>query len=271
MPENQEHDRIEQGWRDYLLAGELKGRYLISFQTMRNIFRYMPHDPRCLVCYAPFAGIGGAISRSLLKRRQSTMNPHLCDVCERHAREHQGGAEIELSMLFADIRGSTTIAESMSPAEFSQLINRFYQATTRVLVRHNAMIEKLIGDEVAGLFVPGLSGQEHARVAVNAAQEILSATGHGDGKEPWVPVGVGVHTGKAFVGAVRGAGGMSTISALGDAVNTAARLASEAGPGKIVVSEDTWAASGLDLPATSVRQLELKGRSEAIDARILGV
>lgn len=271
MSSQDKHDHTEENWRTYLLSGEIEGVYPFSFRTLRDIFRRMPRDPRCSICYSPFAGVGGAFSRVVLNRRPSTMNPQLCDVCETYARENQGGAEIELSMLFADIRGSTTIAESISPAEFSQLINRFYQAATRVLVRHNAMIEKLIGDEVAGLFVPGLSGQEHARVAVNAAQEILSATGHGDGREPWVPVGVGVHTGKAFVGAVRGAGGMSTISALGDAVNTAARLASEAGPGEIVVSEHTWAASGLDLPATPVRQLELKGRSEPIDARILGV
>lgn len=271
MPENHEQEQIEEMWRTYLMTGELKGRYPFSFRTMRNIFRHMPRDPRCAVCYSPFAGIGGAFSRVVMDRRPSTMNPQLCDVCETFAREHQGGAEIELSMLFADIRGSTTIAESISPAEFSQLINRFYQASTRVLVQFNALIEKLIGDEVGGLFVPGLSGRDHARVAVTAAQQILRATDHGEGKEPWVPVGIGVHTGTAFVGAVGSAGSMTTISALGDAVNTAARLASEAGPGEIVVSEDTWSASGLDLPATPARRLQLKGRSEGVDARILSI
>lgn len=271
MPENHTHDPIQEGWRDYLLTGEIEGSYPFSFSTLRTLFRHMPRDPRCSVCYSPFAGVGGAISRSLLNRRPSTMNPQLCDVCERYAKEHKGGAEVELSMLFADIRGSTTIAESISPAQFSQLISRFYQAATGVLVRHNALIEKLIGDEVAGIFVPGLSGQDHARVAVTAAQELLRATGHGEGKKPWVPVGVGVHTGKAFVGAVSGAGGMTTISALGDAVNTAARLASQARPGEIVVSEDSWAASNLDLPTSSPRQLQLKGRSEAVEARILSI
>lgn len=271
MSEQDKHKHTEDVWRTYLLTGEIEGVYPVSFQTLRRIFRRMPHDPRCSICYSPFAGIGGTFSRVVLNRQPSTMNPQMCDACENYARENQGGAEVELSMLFADIRGSTTIAERISPAEFSQLINRFYLATTHVLVEFNALIEKLIGDEVAGLFVPGLSGRDHARVVVMAAQEVLLATGHGEGKEPWVPVGVGVHTGRAFVGAVGSAGGMTTISALGDAVNTAARLASEAGPGEIVVSQDTWSASGLDLPSTPARRLQLKGRSEGIDARILSV
>src|SRR5258705_10070605 len=86
-----------------------------------------------------------------------------------------------------------------------------------------ALLEKLIGDEVAGFFVPGFAGADHARVAVEAGEEILRATGHGEAGGPWVPVGVGVHTGLAYVGAGGAGGGVPDITVLGDAVNTASR------------------------------------------------
>jgi adenylate cyclase len=118
--------------------------------------------------------------------------------------------------------------------------------------------------------VPGLAGADHARVAIDAAREILRVTGHGVGSKPWAPVGVGVHTGIAFVGAVGSSDSVSTISALGDAVNTAARLASEAGSGEALASDEAARAAGLDLSRLPSRRLQLKGRSEAIDVRVLG-
>lgn len=270
MPDHKRDKKtVDDVWRSYLLTGETDGAYPVNFQTVRRIFRMMPSDPRCLICYSPFGGAGGAVSRVLLNRRRSTLNPQMCDVCERYARENSGGAEIELSMLFADIRGSTKIAEKLAPAEFSRLINRFYQAATSVLVHSNAFIEKLIGDEVAGLFVPGLAGPEHARVAIEAARQILSATGHGAAGEPWAPLGVGVHTGTAYVGAVGHADGMTTISALGDAVNTTAHLASQAGPGEILVSEGAAMAAGIDYSRYEARRLQFKSRSKAVNARVI--
>lgn len=269
MPAEDEHNHTDEFWRSYLLTGEVEGAYPVKMETLRNFLRLLPSDPRCNLCKTPFAGVGGAFSRVLLNRRRSTLNPLLCDVCERFARDNRGGAEVEISMLFADIRGSTTIAERISAAEFSSLINRFYRATTDILVHANALIEKLIGDEVAGLFVPGIAGSDHARAAIDAAQEILRATGHGADTQPWAPLGVGVHTGIAYVGAVGTAEGMGTISALGDAVNTASRLASQAKTGEIVVSEDAAIASELDLTQFEAHRLQLKGRSEPIDVRII--
>jgi adenylate cyclase len=190
------------------------------------------------------------------------MNPHLCNVCENFANKYQGGAEIELSMMFADIRGSTSLAEKMSPTEFSRLIDRFYRVTTRVLYRANALVEKLIGDEVTGLFVPGFAGPNHADTAISAAKSILRETGHADPSGPWVPVGIGIHSGLAFVGSVSAEGGRADITALGDAVNTASRLASVANSGEIVVSDVSQTMAGLNIDGLESRNLELKGRSD---------
>ncbi len=175
-------------------------------------------------------------------------------------------------MLFVDARGSTTLAEQMSATEFSRLMNRFYTAATEVLIKTDAFIDKLVGDEVIGLYVPLFTGPNHARAAVQAAQELLRVTGHSDKKGPWLPVGVGVHTGIAFVGTVKGAEHtVSDITALGDNVNITARLASQAGAGEALISDAAYAAAGLNLGTLEQRQLELKGKSESVSIRVLRV
>jgi adenylate cyclase len=174
-------------------------------------------------------------------------------------------------MLFADVRGSTGMAENVSPIEFRHLMNRFFETTTGVLVNSGALIEKFIGDEVSAMYVPGFAGPEHPRRAVEAARKLLSATGHTKPGGPWIPVGVGVHSGIAFVGTVGSADGVNYITALGDAVNTAARLASQAGPGEIVVSESSMKAGGMALNDAEQRCLELKGRNEPVDVRVIRV
>ena len=162
------------------------------------------------------------------------------------------------------------MAERMSAAEFSAIMNRFYGAATDVLIKTDAFIDKLIGDEVMAVYLPIFAGREHARLAVQAAEGLLQATGHGDPDGPWIPVGVGVHTGMAFFGTVTGAEGtVSDFTALGDAVNTGARLASKAGPGEALISEAACAAAGVDLGHCEQRQLELKGKSESVTVRVL--
>jgi adenylate cyclase len=174
-------------------------------------------------------------------------------------------------MLFADVRGSTSLAEGVRASEFSQLINRFYETSTSILIRTDALIDKLAGDEVAAFYVPGIAGPRYAHRAVEAAQQMLRATGHTDPDGPWIPVGVGIHTGTAFLGSVGSKDGIVDITALGDAVNTAARLASQAGQGEIVVSEETIAVIGLDTTGLETRQLELKGKSSPMNVRVMRV
>lgn len=205
------------------------------------------------------------MARALFGLTPSKMNPQLCNICEHTAAVFRGGAEVEMSLLFVDVRGSTTIAENQSPAEFSRLIDRFYQATAKVLYKKNALLEKLIGDEVTAFFVPGIAGPGHARVAIEAGEEILRVTGHADPRGSWVPVGVGVHTGLAFVGAVGAADSAPDISVLGDTVNTAARIASQAAAGELLFSDAARSAAGIQTGGLAARHLSLKGRTEPVD------
>lgn len=258
------HDAVEQLWRTYLTTGEFEKE-----RRQRHLFRALPSAPRCKNCYAPFHGVGGVIVRTLYGKRPSNLNPQLCNVCEVFASKYQGGAEVDLALLFADVRGSTTLAEHMSPMEYSRLINRFYNAATEVMVDSDALIDKIIGDQVAAIYVPGIAGVSYASRAVDAARQILHVTGHDRPDGPWIPMGVGVHCGRAFVGSVGSEGGTSDITVLGDAPNTAARLASSARQGEILVSDAAFKDAGLHLDGLEQRELELKGKSEKVLVHVL--
>ena len=202
-------------------------------------------------------------------KRPADMNPHVCQACFSFLAKHHGGAEIEASFLFADIRGSTTLAEQMSAGAFRALLDRFYVTASSVVFANDGAIDKFVGDEVVAMFFPLTSGVEHARHAVEAATALLRATGHADADGPWVPLGAGVHTGIAWVGAV-GDDTHTEITALGDAVNTTARLASMAAAGEILVTTAAVRAAGL-APGTEHRSLSLKGKEALTEVDVLRV
>jgi adenylate cyclase len=252
----------EEEWYKMLTEGEPVPRRLYHLHGL------LPSDPRCKLCGSPFKGWGGFIMH-LMGRDQSRYNPRFCQKCEVY--EHPGGAEVVLTMLFADVRGSTTLAEQMNTRDFSRLINRFYTVATHVLIQSDALVDRLMGDEAIGLYIPGFAGPEHPRRAIEAAQELLRLTGHRDPDGPWLPVGIGIHTGRAFVGVVGGGESTADFTALGDNVNITARLASEAGPGEILVSEASYAAANLNREDLERRQMELKGKNEPIGVRVVRV
>jgi len=232
------------------------------------MLKVLPTDPRCKLCNAPFRGVGRLVA-GLLGRQPSAKNPRFCGYCERIARTYRGGAEVELTLLFTDVRGSTTLAEQMTASEFSRLMNRFYDVATHVLINSDAWIDKLVGDEVIGLYLPFLP--DHAARAVEAARELMRATGQGSHDGPWIPVGVGLHTGTAFVGTVGAADTVTDFTALGDAVNIASRLVAAAAAGEIVMSDAAYAAAGLTGQDLERRELVLKGRTEPVSVRVMRV
>jgi adenylate cyclase len=212
------------------------------------------------MCAAPFSGAGAPLMRAIGKKR-SDRNPSWCTSCFDFLATHGGGADIEATFLFADVRGSTTLAEHMTSAEFRGLMSRFYDAATAVVLEHDGVVDKFVGDELVAMFFPLFAGEGHSAAGVEAARKLLVATGHSGADGPWVPLGAGVHTGAAWVGAV-GTGARIEFTALGDAVNTTARLASAAGAGEILVTAGTAEAAGLD-SGLERSSLALKGKEEA--------
>jgi adenylate cyclase len=241
--------------------GEARG-HICWAPWMRRISRAIPSDPRCKLCDTPF-GAPGNVMR-FIGFGPSRLNRRICSGCIHALERRPGGAEIELSLMFADVRGSTGLAERMSAAEFSRLMARFYGAAADVVDRRNGIVDKFVGDQAMALFIPGFAGADHATDAIEAAHELLDATGHAEG-DPWIPVGAAVHTGLAFVGTV-GEGDAFDFTALGDPVNTAARMAASAGIGEILVSRKAAQAAGLETAGLESRTLELRGRAETVDA-----
>jgi adenylate cyclase len=219
--------------------------------------------------YLTTGGIGGFFSKKFLDVKPSALNSHMYDVCERFAERYPGGVELEISILFSDIRGSTPLAEKLGTREFSELIHRFYLTGTKPLYSNYAFIEKFVGDGLTAFFTPAFAGPNHALTAIKAGKEILQATGHGEGKTPWVPVGIGVNTGVAYVGSMKIEGGRTDITILGDVVNTTARLCSQVAPGELFVGESAMEMSGLSKDKCELRKLSLKGKQEVVEAWVV--
>ena len=233
-------------------------------KRLRRIMRVLPHDPRCKFCNTPFQGIGAIIARVLFGKQRSTLNPRYCNLCEIASSQFPGGAEVPMSILFIDVRGSTALSEKMRPTEFSQLINRFYKEATRIIIDEDGLVEKLAGDSVAAFWGAGFAGPDYVMRTVSVAQKLLHAM-----EMLKIPVGIGVHSGVAFFGAMGAAEGLTEISAIGDEVNLAARLASKAAPGEIIVSEQALSAAKIDNSNLEARSLELKGISEQVSVRVM--
>lgn len=202
--------------------------------------------------------------RAVFGKQRSALNPRFCNLCEVASQEFPGGAEVEMSMLFADVRGSTALSEQMSPTEFSRLINRFYTGTTKIIIDEDGLVEKLAGDSVAAFWGAGFAGPNYVARTIKVARKLLAEM-----ERQKIPVGIGVHCGVAYFGAMGTAEGLTEISAIGDEVNLAARLASKAAAGEIVVSEQALKAASMDGSNLEARSLELKGISEPVPVRVI--
>lgn len=247
-------------WRETLVEGRHPGP-----RILRRVMRHLPGMPRCKVCQNPFGGWGGRLCR-VVGFTPSRKNPQLCAVCCE--KLPIGGTEVETAILFADVRGSTALAERLGPIAYAETMNRFYRTATEVLIRHDATIDKLIGDEVMAFFVPGLSGPHFKDAALGAGQMLLRALGYGSADGPWLSVGIGIDSGIAFVGNV-GTAGYVDFTALGDPVNTAAHIQEAAAPGELLLSETVYATVADRYPNCPARDIALKGAARSLRVRSL--
>ncbi|HET8915821.1 MAG TPA: adenylate/guanylate cyclase domain-containing protein [Propionibacteriaceae bacterium] len=244
-----------------VLAGESSG--LVS---QRRAFRRIPSPPRCKLCAAPFGGLGGLIFRHA-GYRQSAGNPALCTRCITVLRKRQmTGVEIPVSLLFSDIRGSTAMGERMRPADFHAFLDRFYRLASDSIVAHDGIVDKVVGDEVIGLFFGGITGAHHPAAAVAAAIDLAQQAAHASSaRSDSIPAGTAVHTGEAFVGATGSGTTVDDFTALGDVVNITARLASAAVAGEVIVSVAAAQAAGMATDGLERRTVEIRGRTEPIE------
>lgn len=235
-----------------------------ELKKQHRLHRLLPRDPRCRLCMAPFSGLGGWIMARRGKA-PSSRNRHYCNACDGFLKAFPGGAEVEMSMLYVDIRNSVATAEAASPTYVSERLNRFLTTATQTITDHDGFIMAFYGDCVVAVWPPGFSGEDHAGKAVAAARALCAQFGGGD----QIPAGVGVHNGPVYIGTVEAAqGAFRDISIFGHAVNLTARLAGKAPAGRALVSE--YAAKQAGLTEGSPQSLDLKGVSAPQTALCVG-
>ena len=143
-----------------------------TLHKARRLWRHVPAAPRCKVCASPSHGIGGAVAR-LFWHGPMRDNPLLCKACFGKLAEHAGGAEIEISVVFADVRGSTALAERFSASEYRALIQAYYRSAAIAVDENGGIVDKFLGDGVMALFIPVITGENHAARAIKAGRAIL--------------------------------------------------------------------------------------------------
>ncbi|AKF81569.1 adenylate cyclase [Myxococcus fulvus] len=182
----------------------------------------------------------------------------------------------EVSCLFADIRGFTTISENESPQEVVSMLNAFFTAMADVVFRYEGNLDKFIGDCVMAVWGPPLSHPDDAARAVRAALEMQEAVDQinrnrvAAGKAP-IEVGIGINTGQAVVGYM-GSAERHEFTAIGDTVNTASRLCGMAKSGEVLASESTVRRSGAGFDVEELPAMQVKGKEKAVPTyRVHGV
>lgn len=243
----------EEGWRGALTEP--------GFAPQARLFRRLPSNPRCPVCKAPYGLPFGPIVH-LLGFGRSKRYPQLCNPCFNMMMHGRGGAEIPVTVLFADVRGSTGMAERSSASEFNTLLSRFYTLVTAAVREEGGIIDKFLGNGVMALFIPSFTEKRHAEHGLAAARRIL--------REAELPIGIGLNTGLAFTGFLGPTDEVAGFSAVGDAVNVAHRLGEAAGAGELIVGGDELPAGtppkSAPGDAWEQRELQVKGRDEPVRA-----
>ena len=177
--------------------------------------------------------------------------------------------ELEATILFSDIRGYSTLAERLSPGEVAEMVGAHLTAMTEVIIDHGGMVDQFIGDAVMAVFGAPDPVDDHAAraircaLAMQARQADLNRDADSEGRTH-VTMGIGINTGRVVAGTVGGAGRLE-YTVVGDAVNVAARLQSEAAAGEIVASDSTVAAAN-GVEADPIGPRQVKGREEPVEA-----
>ena len=172
---------------------------------------------------------------------------------------------VEVSVVFTDIRGFTTLSETTEVATLGALLNQHLTAMSELVMAYEGIVDKFIGDAVMAVFGAPVAIEDHARKAVDCAQAMIARQAELNARwttegHPAFGVGIGVNTGKAMAGAVGGAKLEYTV--VGDAVNVAQRLNSLAGPAEIVISAETANAAGLQ--TEDFESVSVKGREQPV-------
>ena len=205
----------------------------------------------------------------VLSNFQRYFAPELAEQIAGHQEEiGLGGAKRQAVVLFADIRGFTALSEELSPEEIAALLNEYFTAMVEIVFEHGGALDKFMGDAMMAIWGAPLSRADDADRAVRAAVAMQAALARLN--EAWqeqgrrrIAVGIGINSGEVFAGNI-GSDRRLEYTVIGDAVNVAARLCAEAGPGEILVGEPLYRSLADPPRATPLAPLPLRGRAREV-------
>ncbi|HET8888531.1 MAG TPA: adenylate/guanylate cyclase domain-containing protein [Candidatus Angelobacter sp.] len=206
-----------------------------------------------------------SLQRSALER---FLSPEVVEMVVANPDIRLGGVNQEVTVMFADIRGFTTMSEEMEPGRVVEILNEYFTRVTDVIFDNGGTLDKYIGDAVMAVFGAPISKGNDAAAAVNSAiqiQRLLVELNRDAAARQWpeLRVGIGINTGSAIAGNI-GSPRRLDYTVVGDAVNTAQRLMTNTAGGQILISESTARKIGKTFDLERLPELKVKGRSEAV-------
>lgn len=257
----------------------ISGSYLAA-----NLFAFSRYRLDLTLAY-PLASLlaaylGGEVYRNLVVERKgrylrrafgSYVSPDLVAELVRHPERLQlGGQRRELTVLFSDIRGFTTLSEGLAPEELVKLLNRYLSPMTRLVLEEKGTLDKYIGDAIMALFNAPLDLADHPTRACSCAVRMLQALSELNetllhDQLPAIAIGIGIHTGQAVVGNM-GADNRFDYTAIGDSVNLASRLESltKRYGVPVIVSGDTRQRAGGTFHFRELDLVRVKGKQQPV-------
>jgi adenylate cyclase len=221
-----------------------------------------------------------AIPLRIVGITQSKMNPNICTVCERSFRFVQKRRRItaNVTMLFADMRGFTSLSEEIDPVALSEIVSAFQDRCAEAIWAEDGIVNKQMGDGLMAIFNFPIKTERHAEAAIKAAVALQRncaslfadlAQRVGGVLEKAPGAGVGVHSGEVEIGEFSNF--RSDFTAIGGAVNLTARLEAKAAAGEILISPAAAAAAADLVTGSATRVLTLKGIEHPVTAHVLDV
>jgi adenylate cyclase len=286
---NAAHSIIGLGVRSCMAVPLLTGsevRGVMFLDSREHIGAFTPKDLDVLSAVAAQATVAiensellGKVAESAQKRAflERFLSPALASEVENGRIElTKGGTLQELTILFSDIRGFTTMSEHSPPQETVSMLNEYFELMADCVFSYNGIVDKFIGDAVMALFGAPMRGPDDAERAIRCAMLMMQKTHEFNalratlGRAP-IKVGIGLHTGEAVVGVI-GSTKRLEYTAVGDTVNVASRLCSVAGPDEIVLSDVSLGRAGAQrFPCEPLPPLQVKGRAAHLNTfRIRG-
>ncbi len=268
--------------RSGLVALASAGAILLASFALFLADRWLAVSP--LLLGSGLAWAGATATRSGREAREKSrlrtlfaryVSDDVADLAVRGTLPDTGGAEVELTIVFLDIRNFTAMSEKLASREVFEMLNAWLPRACAPVLAHGGNVDKFIGDAVMAVFGAPVPQPDHARRAIAAAREIAAAA---EGFRAWMAerfpgrdlppfaIGIGIHSGKAVVGNL-GTERRVEFTAIGDAVNLASRLESstkELG-WRIVASSDTLAAAGPQTAIGARATISVKGKAAPIE------